>query len=864
MPTPQEDLFAAKPDAKPAAKTTPMMEQYLRIKQQHSGALLFYRMGDFYELFFDDAVTAAAALDIALTKRGKHSGADIPMCGVPVHSAETYLSRLIRKGFRVVVCEQTGEPPKQRGAKSVMNRKVERVITPGTLTEDTLLDARSHNFLVALAYDGAQQCGLAWADVSTGLFCTRLLPADELAMELARLAPGELLVPESALALDAVKTLEAENPGALTPLHERDFDARTGAQRLLRLLGIVSLEPVGDYQPLELAACGALVGYVESTQVGRLPSLEAPRRQTRQSVMAIDPATRRNLELTQSISGERKHSLLGTIDRTVTAPGARLLKEWLAAPLLDPDAINHRLDAVDCLRAVAGLRARLRDLLRQTPDMARALGRLSLERGGPRDLGALRDGLRGAHRLRERLDETAADAGLPDALRQAAADIGSDGADLEQHLRRALVAEPPPSLKDGGMVAHGYAAALDDTRQMRDDSRKIVAAMQKRYARETGIANLKIRHNNILGYHIDVSATHADRLMQEPLKHTYIHRQTMASNVRFTTSELSELDARIQHAKDNAIEQEQQIFNQLREQALDMSAPLKRIAAAVARLDVLLAFGERADSDGHVRPQVDSSLVFDIRGGRHPVVEAALGDTPFVANDCALNLPAQDAENGNGGNGADEAETAGLQAPDKRVWLLTGPNMAGKSTFLRQNALIAILAQLGCFVPAQSARIGAVDRIFSRVGAADDLARGRSTFLAEMLETAAILHQATPRSLVILDEIGRGTATFDGLAIAWAVLEHLHNSNQCRALFATHYHELAALQATLPALAAVHMRARQWRDDIVFLHEVAPGTADASYGLQVAKLAGIPAAVVARAQERLDHFEAARPKSGVP
>ena len=840
--------------------TTPMMEQYLRIKRQHPAALLFYRMGDFYELFFDDAVAAAAALDIALTHRGKHLGRDIPMCGVPVHSAETYLSRLIRKGFRVVVCEQTGEvaavPGGKKGGKSVMNREVARIITPGTLTEDALLDARANNYLVSLAYDGGAKCGLAWADVSDGSFAVRIVPTDALGMELARLAPGELLLPDTALSLPAVIALKAERDGILTPLAEGDFDPRLGEQRLLRLLSIVSLEAVGDYAALELSACGALIGYVETTQVGRLPTLEAPRRHARRTHMEIDAATRRNLELVSATSGERKHSLLGVIDKTATGPGARMLREWLAAPLLDVAAIERRLDAVACLNERDALREELRVCLRRLPDMARALGRLSFDRGGPRDLAVLRDGLRAAHEIRERIcaadrpdaGEGFGESALPAEVLGIADDIGSQAAEMEARLRDALVATPPLLLRDGGMVAPGYDDTLDEIRSARDDSRKIIAALQTRYARKTGIGSLKIRHNGILGYHIEVSPTHADRLMSGEFRNLFFHRQTLASAARFSSRELAEVAERILHAGERALEKEKRIFEELRVEALRLSETLFRIVNACARLDVFAALGEVARVREYVRPRLDASRALDIRGGRHPVVELFLDEgKSFVPNDCALCLEDAAAENG---------DAEGENVRGKRIWLLTGPNMAGKSTFLRQNALIVILAQMGGFVPATSARIGVVDRIFSRIGAADDLAGGRSTFMVEMIETAAILNQASSQSLVILDEIGRGTATFDGLAIAWAVVEHLHDALAARAIFATHYHELTELRERLDGLEAVTLRTREWRGDIVFLHEIIRGVADGSYGVQVARLAGLPAAVIARAREKLAALEA--------
>ena len=849
LPLDLPDDAPAVPVPSPHAKTTPMMEQYLGIKQQHPNSLLFYRMGDFYELFFHDAVQAAEALDIALTHRGKHAGHEIPMCGVPVHSAETYLHKLIRKGFRVVVCEQTGEPVptsvtgKKRHARVVMNREVVRIVTPGTLTEETLLDAKSYNFLASLAYAG-ESCALAWADVSTGSFYTHEMLVADLPAELARLSPGEVLVSESALMLEPVQALEAEKAGVVTPLSEQDFSPSLGTERLTRMLRVASLEGIAPYTELELKACGALVGYIETTQAGKIPTLEAPKRFAQVDTMGIDPATRKNLELVRSISGERKDSLLGAIDKTITGAGGRTLKEYLVAPLLDPAAINARLDAIGFLLEQDALRSNLRTLLRSVPDMPRALGRLSLERGVPRDLAALRNGLHAAHALKTEL----AAQELPETLQQIIEDIGSLCVDLETHLQKALAETPPVHLRDGGVIAAGYDAELDEQRKLRDDSRRVIVSLQNRYAKETGIQALKIRYNGILGYYIETPTNAAGKLEQEPFKENFVHRQTMANAVRFSTAELVDLAEQIQHSAERAFEMERAIFEKICAEVLESSSVIKTIAAALARIDVFTALAEVAQSGGYTRPKVDDSNIFDIQGGRHPVVEAArAANTEFVPNNCALNLSdVEDSE-----DSADSLRVAG-----KRIWLLTGPNMAGKSTFLRQNALIAILAQAGCFVPAEHAHIGVIDRVFSRVGAADDLAGGRSTFMVEMIETAIILNQATDKSLVILDEIGRGTATFDGLAIAGAVVEYLHDVNRCRAIFATHYHELTELREQLNSLDTVTMRSREWQGEIIFLHEVARGVADGSYGIQVARLAGLPDYTIKRAREKLDALEA--------
>ncbi|MBI3451500.1 MAG: DNA mismatch repair protein MutS, partial [Rhodospirillales bacterium] len=825
----------------------------------------FYRMGDFYELFFEDAEIASRALGIVLTKRGKHAGDDIPMCGVPVERSEDYLHRLITAGHRVAVCEQTEDPAsaKKRGAKTVVRREVVRVITPGTLTEDSLLDARRHNYLAALA-EAQGALGLAWADVSTGDFVLQPVEAKHLGAALARIAPGELLVPERLVARADLSAALAEWKTALSPLPGPRFDSDNGRRRLETLYGVKALDAFGAFGRPELAAAGALVDYVELTQKGRLPRLGPLQRLAATGALEIDPATRRNLELDQTLVGERRGSLLAAIDRTLTGAGARLLSARLAAPLTDPAAIGDRLDMVDFFARDARRRDKTRDLLKGVADMERALSRLALGRGGPRDLAALRDALHAVPALKAALAENSlapAPAGIAAALR----DLGEHGV-LVERFRRALGPDLPLDARDGGFVAAGYSAKLDELRGLRDESRRLIAALQARYAEVTRVPGLKIRHNNVLGYYIEVTATHADKLKTAgDGPSPFIHRQTMAGAMRFSTVELGELETSIMSAADKALALELELFADLAGVVTARAVEIARAAAAIAALDVAAALAELAVERRHCRPVVDESFVFAVEGGRHPVVEAALaerGAAAFVANDCHL--------------------AAGDDAAS-RIWLLTGPNMAGKSTFLRQNALIAILAQMGAYVPAAAARIGVVDRLFSRVGAADDLARGRSTFMVEMVETAAILNQAGPRALVILDEIGRGTATYDGLSIAWATIEHLHAVNRCRALFATHYHELTALAAKLPGLSCHTMRVKEWQGDVVFLHEVAPGAADRSYGIHVAQLAGLPAAVIARAEEvlaaleksgeaetvakladDLPLFSAARPKGGSP
>lgn len=821
-----------------AAQLTPMMAQYMDVKQQYPDCLVFYRMGDFYELFFDDAVKASAALDITLTKRGS-KGEDVPMCGVPWHSHEAYLARLIRMGFKVAICEQveTPEEAKQRGGyKALVRRDVTRVVTQGTLTEDTLLESGSNNYLSALA-DVAGAIGFAWLDLSTGDFTLQPVAAKDLGATLGRVSPGEILLPEKMLQNTQLFETLGDFKQILTVQPNSRFDSENARKRLETHFGVATLESFGGFSRAEIAAAGALLDYVELTQKGKVPRLSAPRQLALGSVMEIDAATRRNLELTHTMSGERSGSLLSVMDMTVTGAGARLLARHIAMPLTNPQQIDDRLDAVAAFADNSTLRSETREFLRGCADIERALARLSLERGGPRDLAAIAGTLAATVKLHRLISASVDDIHkLPALLAQALAALAKWGSHhpLVNQLERALAADLPMLTRDGGFIAGGYSPKLDELKMLRDNSRQHIAKLQGDYIRKTGVNTLKIKHNNVIGYYIEVTSNNADKLFG--MTDTFIHRQTMASAARFTTVELSELESKISEAAAKSLALELEIFKQLADEVLALGETIAATAEAIAAIDVASALAELAVRNHYCRPRIDSTLAFDIQGGRHPVVEHALKkqhNQEFIANNCRL---------------ADEA----------RLWLLTGPNMAGKSTFLRQNALIALMAQMGSYVPAASAHIGTVDRLFSRVGAADDLARGRSTFMVEMVETATILHQATARSLVILDEIGRGTATYDGLSIAWACLEHLHDVNTCRALFATHYHELTSLTERLKHLACHTMRVREWQDNIVFLHEVAPGTADRSYGVHVAKLAGLPPAVIARAEQVLGILENAK------
>jgi DNA mismatch repair protein MutS len=897
----------------PVYAPTPMMEQYIEIKAANPDSLLFYRMGDFYELFFDDAEKASRALGIVLTKRGKHQGADIPMCGVPVHAADDYLQKLIALGFRVAVCEQIEDPAeaKKRGSKSVVKRDVIRLVTPGTITEDRLLAPSESNFLMALGRvkGGADASyALAWIDISTGAFRVAESAPERLAADIARVEPKELIVaetvfhdPELKRLFDLIGRIASPQPAVL-------FDSASAAGRIARFYGVATPDSFGAFSRAEMAAISGAIAYVEKTQKAERPPLNRPERETEGQSMLIDPATRANLELMRSISGKREGALFAAIDRTVTGAGARLLAERLMAPLANPIEIGARLESVSFFVEARELRGTVRAALKQVADMPRALSRLALNRGGPRDLSALEAGFAACAEIAALLSG----AELPAELRDATDAIAAYPRDFLEKLDAALADELPLLKRDGGFVREGFDAELDEMRALSKESRRVIAAMERDLAEETGVRSLKIRHNNVLGYYIEVTANHQAAMNgSDAAKARFIHRQTMASAMRFTTTELAELETKIANVGDRALAIELRTFDALVAEAVRLAPSIQAAARALAVLDVSSSLAVLAQAEDYCRPVVDLSLSFAITGGRHAVVEQALrrqAAQAFVANDCDLSPeglarptlqpphpprfaghPPHRGEGGapdspptpsrgevassplsspsmgevarraGGGGGSRPGATTSkgheADAPGA-IWLLTGPNMGGKSTFLRQNALIAILAQMGSFVPAETAHIGIVDRLFSRVGASDDLAQGRSTFMVEMVETAAILNQAGIRALVILDEIGRGTATFDGLSIAWASLEHLHEVNRCRAIFATHFHEMTALAGKLARLANVTMRVKEWEGDVVFLHEVGKGAADRSYGVQVARLAGLPASVVDRAKDVLHQLEA--------
>ncbi|MCY4328109.1 MAG: DNA mismatch repair protein MutS [Rhodobacteraceae bacterium] len=823
-----------------------MMVQYHQIKSQYPDCLLFFRMGDFYELFYEDAKTASAALDIVLTKRGKNRGREIPLCGVPAHSADRYLQTLIRKGFRVAVCEQTEDPAvaRKRGSKAVIARKVVRVLTSGTLTEDALLDSRSHNFLAAVTLIRGQTA-IAWTDISVGNLHVMACLPNELPDQLGRVSPHEILYSENAD--KDLNHLLADWKAVCTEFASVHFDSISATQKLCALFSVRTLDAYGEFSRTELSALGAITAYLDITQKGQPPLLRPPVRETIEETMHIDCATRRNLEISRDFSGNRDASLLGAVDYTLTAPGARLLDSRVSAPSTCLDEITRRQRAVTSFFNRSMLRQEVRKELRRMADLNRPLSRIFLHRGTPQDLGALRNGLRRAkiiHGLLQSGQETLpgssptcllGDAVMETALQGSMEKIDGFGELLEE-LEAALADELPVQLRDGGLICHGYDEELDAERSLDKEGRSHIGNMQAELASETGISSLKIKHNQVLGYFVEVPSAHGEKLLSTPHKERFTHRHTVVNALRFTTADLAEAESRLLNAAARILEIEGDIFNRLCARVVDTATAINQTAEGLAEIDVVAAWAELATERNWIPPRLDNSGILDICGGRHPVVEQALrrtGGQPFVANDCQL---------------------ADMDA-SPRVRLITGPNMAGKSTYLRQNALIVLLAQTGAYVPADSAQIGLVSQLFSRVGAADELARGRSTFMVEMIETAAILNQAKPNALVILDEIGRGTATYDGLSIAWATLEHLHDISRCRALFATHYHELTQLSEKLERLQNSTVVVREWENEIIFLYEVRNGAAERSYGVQVAKLAGMPESAVARACDILASLE---------
>lgn len=819
--------------------TTPMMVEYQKTKEQYPDYLLFYRMGDFYEMFFEDAKKAAKALDINLTHRGKYMDTEenvekpIPMCGVPYHAYESYMAKLVKNGFKVAICEQMESPELAKKQGRTVRRDIIRLVTPGTLSEDILLDSKKHNYLLVAVNDGAQM-GMVWADMSTGDFFAEVVPVQKFISVLARLTPAEIVLPDYLVSHPELKRPLMEYQDKLTIFPDAKFSYMNAKERLEKQFGVQTLEAFGAFTRAELTAGGVLVDYLTLTQKGDSFHLKNPVRLTQESMMEIDPATRRSLELFYSLSGDRRaQSLYNVMDKTLTNPGARLFAEYLSAPLTNAAKINNRLDAVGFFLEDFDTRGKVRELFKDFPDIDRAISRLSLGRGGPRELQSLRDALKKVPYFYNCLMKCI----LPELLTDCLNDFGKYDV-LVDKLERALADTVPLLARDGNFIRSGYHTQLDELRSVQGNEANEVKKLTQKYINQTGISSLKINNNSIIGHYIEVPARFAPQIMQDTAL-GFIHRQTLVNNVRYVTVELTQLDNRIRGSHEQILEIELGIFQEFVTEIMNLSEQILKTSRALAIVDVMSSLAELAQEKNYVRPVVDDSLAFNIQSGRHPVVEESLKKSRvnFAPNDCCLG------------------DSKG------RLWLLTGPNMAGKSTFLRQNALIAIMAQMGSFVPANAAHIGIVDKVFSRVGASDDLARGQSTFMVEMVETSTILNQATEKSLVILDEIGRGTATFDGLSIAWAVAEYLHDQNRCRALFATHYHELVALKETLSELTLHTMKIKEWNDEVVFLHTVAEGSVDKSYGIHVGKLAGLPKAVLKRAEQILASLESEKQKT---
>lgn len=843
------NLLCSAQGAETLASATPAMRQYFEVKSRHADCLVFYRMGDFYELFFDDAVKASTILDIALTKRGKHAGEEIPMCGVPVHAADMYLQKLIASGERIAICEQmeTPEQAKKRGPKEVVRREVVRIVTPGTITEEALLAPAQAQYLAAL-HIKQNEAALAWLELSTGEFATASATLSQLPALLAQVAPRELLLAQASYDILAPQPWFHEWRAVASVRNQLHNDAKRGERLLATHYAVARADVLGAFNPAELAACGALLEYVKLTQLDASARLDIPRRTAQDAWLQMDAATRRNLELLTTQNGQRAGSLLATIDRTQSAAGARLLAQWLSAPLCDAQTIAARHDAVAWLHAQPTHADGWRAQLRHVPDMERALGRLSLGRGGPRDLCAIASGLGQANRLHE----SARHLVLPEALRSGFDQLAGHHA-LADLLQAALCDQVPMLARDGNFVRGGYRADLDACRALRDESTRVMAVMEQQLKKSTDIASLKIKHNNVLGYFIEITQIHEKKVPVE-----FIHRQSLAGSLRYTTKELNDTARAIGDAADRALKLEMLVYEELLAATIAQSERIVAAARALAMVDVLAGFAQLAGEGQWVRPTLTAEPVLRIAAGRHPVVEAALrrAHQEFIPNDTEIGSIQDSAFSIQLKNTLESRMLNPESSRVARLLLITGPNMGGKSTYLRQQAILVILAQIGSFVPAQSATIGLVDKLFCRVGAADDLARGQSTFMVEMVETASILHQATAQSLVVLDEIGRGTATYDGVSLAWAVAEHLHNVTQCRALFATHYHELTALAAQLPHLKNYHAAVTEYKDQLVFLHTIREGFADKSYGIHVAALAGMPKPVLNRAKQLLAILEA--------
>jgi DNA mismatch repair protein MutS len=800
-----------------------MLQQYFRLKAEYPDVLLAMQVGDFYEFYGPDAEIAARELEIVLTGREDGSNGRIPMAGVPIHAYERYLAKLVQKGYRVAICDQIEDP---KLAKGLVKRRVTRVLTPGTVVEDSMLDARANNYLVA-AVLGDPIHGLGIVDVSTGEFLTTEIAGEgrqqKLLDELFRLQPAEVLVPEDHEEL--IQTLREQLSATITPVPLQEWVGREGREILLRHFGVESLRGFGCEEFTRgLDAAALALRYLQQNQMTALEHIRTLATYSVERFMYLDATARRHLELTQNLmDGTRRYTLLASIDSTCTPMGARLLKRWLDEPLLEPDAIAARLDAVDALAQQSIRRDALRQMLRPLADLERLAARASTGTANARDLVALRQSLQRLPALYAEADALLRELSQPPTLLATLAPRLAPLSDLCALLERALVDDPPADLKSGGVIRDGYDPELDRLRQVRTDGKQWIAQLEAKERQRTGIPSLKVGYNAVFGYYLEVSKPHLNKVPAD-----YIRKQTLANAERFITPELKEQEAILLGAEERINALEFELFSRVRNEVARCTPQLQSLAKAIAELDVLCAFAENAVRYRYVRPVVDTEDRIHIVGGRHPVVER-FGEKPFVPNDCRLD-------------------------PTQRLIILTGPNMSGKSTYIRQNALITLMAHIGCFVPAERAEIGLVDRIFTRVGARDELATGQSTFMVEMTETANILNNATPRSLVILDEIGRGTSTYDGLAIAWAVAEYLHAIG-CKTLFATHYHYLNELANRLEGVANYRVAVKEQGDRIVWLHKVLPGGTDRSYGVHVARMAGVPPEVVQRAEQILREFE---------
>jgi len=800
------------------APVTPMMRQYNEAKREHPDALLFFRMGDFYEMFHDDAKVVAKELGLTLTSRDKAN--PIPMAGVPVRAVDTYLQRLLERGHKVAICEQMEDP---REAKGIVKRAVVRVVTPGTVTEDSVLDAKANNFLAGVFADG-KNAGLAWVDVSTGTFRAEDVTLPRLVDEMARIDPAEILLPDSMSneRPDLVAALRELGGGSVSSRPDWAFDRHEALRTLTGHFGTKTLDGFGCGDlTLALSAAGALLQYLEETQKTGLDHIARIENVVEGSYLVLDRVTRKALEITEAMGdGSKKHTLLGVLDHTKTAMGARLLKGWLVTPLIDPDEIRARLDAVDELRQNDFLRRDLREVLARVYDLERISSKVATGRANGRDLVSLRQSGEVLPDVVRRLEDTY-------SVELSAPAAGIDTLDdLRELVAGAIHDEPPATIKDGGMIREGHSAELDELRNLRRDGKQWIADFQAREAERTGIATLKVGYNRVFGYYIEITHANRDRAPAE-----YHRKQTLKNAERYITPELKEYETKVLTADERAKDLELELFMAVRNQVAMHVGRIQATAEGVARIDALASLAEAAARHGYARPEVDDGNALEIVSGRHPVLEQTLTEERFVPNDVRM------------------------EAEERRVLVITGPNMSGKSTYLRQTALIVLMAQCGSFVPAESARIGVADRIFSRVGASDDLSQGKSTFMVEMSETANILNNATDRSLLVLDEIGRGTSTYDGVAIAWAVTEHIAKEVGARTLFATHYHELTELASRVPGITNLNVAVSEWGEEVVFLRKIEEGGTDRSYGIHVARIAGVPKPVLTRARSILAHLE---------